>query len=249
MDFMTLLYFSAVVAATSFVFSMLGLGGGLVYLPIMYFMGFDLKTEAIPLSLALNMVTQLSASVTYWKKGLIRRDMVLPMIVAVLLVPIASVQVLLLMKDSTFIIVFAVVIFVAGVLLTCNPSWLQRKTPLRRPRLAGALIGVGGGLLAGIVGLGGGAVMVPAMMLAGLAEKEAVATSAFAVVFAALGALIGHIPTAHWHVNLLLPAATALIFSQFGSRIMAEKMGSRTIRRLFGFLVIVLSAALLIQQL
>jgi len=55
---------AAVFFALSFVFSMLGMGGGQIYIPVLYWLGLDFKLEAIPLGLLLNFCVQLSSSVT-----------------------------------------------------------------------------------------------------------------------------------------------------------------------------------------
>jgi len=52
---------SGVVFVISAVFSMLGLGGGMLYVPIFKWMELPLKTVAIPLGLLLNGVTSVSA--------------------------------------------------------------------------------------------------------------------------------------------------------------------------------------------
>lgn len=60
----------------------------------------------------------------------------------------------------------------------------------RAPRLAA--IGLAAGLLSGLFGIGGGIIMVPAMVLAaGMAQRNAAATSLAAIVpIAAVGAVI-----------------------------------------------------------
>ena len=62
---------AAVIAAASFLFAMLGLGGGMVYVPILHWMGFDLKTVAIPLGLLLNGLNTFLALTVYARKGLV----------------------------------------------------------------------------------------------------------------------------------------------------------------------------------
>lgn len=53
------------------VFSMLGLGGGMLYVPVFKWLGLPLKTIAIPLGLLLNGVTTLSAFLRYYREGLV----------------------------------------------------------------------------------------------------------------------------------------------------------------------------------
>ena len=44
---------------------MLGLGGAGLYIPILYWMGLDFKTEAIPLGMLLNVINSATAATTY----------------------------------------------------------------------------------------------------------------------------------------------------------------------------------------
>ncbi|MFN2153111.1 MAG: TSUP family transporter, partial [Anaerolineales bacterium] len=62
----------------AFVFSMLGMGGSQLYIPILYWMGLDFKTEAVPLGMLLNVVNSSSAAFTYWRKKLIVWNVAIP---------------------------------------------------------------------------------------------------------------------------------------------------------------------------
>ena len=55
----------------AFVFSMLGMGGSQLYIPILFWLGMDFKTQAIPLGLLLNIVNSSSALITYGRKKLV----------------------------------------------------------------------------------------------------------------------------------------------------------------------------------
>ena len=62
------LLLAAVFLAVSAVFSMLGLGGGILYVPILLFAGYPFR-EAPALSLVLIAVTSATALFTYWRHG------------------------------------------------------------------------------------------------------------------------------------------------------------------------------------
>jgi len=68
----------------SFVFSMLGMGGSQLYIPILYWLGMNFKHEAIPLGLLLNVATSASAAVTYYRHGLIRVRLAIPFALAMI---------------------------------------------------------------------------------------------------------------------------------------------------------------------
>ena len=104
-------------------------------------------------------------------------------------------------------------------------------------------IGVVAGLLSGLFGVGGGAVMVPLQMLA-LNEpiKTAVRTSLGAIVAIASSALIRQSIGGHvlWIPGLCLGAG-AIIGAQFGTRLL-PKLSSKTITTLFRLLLLGLSS-------
>ena len=71
MDTSTYILATGLIFVVSVPFSMLGLGGGMLYVPIFKWLGFPLKAVAIPLGLLLNGVTTLSAFLRYTREGLV----------------------------------------------------------------------------------------------------------------------------------------------------------------------------------
>ena len=68
---------SVIILLASFLFAMLGLGGGMVYVPVLTWAGFPVKNVAIPLGLLLNGLNTLLALIPFarnklvdWKGGL-----------------------------------------------------------------------------------------------------------------------------------------------------------------------------------
>ena len=59
----------------SFVFSILGMGGAQLYIPILFWLGIDFKTQAIPLGMLLNVVNSSSAALTYGKERIIEMSL------------------------------------------------------------------------------------------------------------------------------------------------------------------------------
>lgn len=56
---------------TAVAFSMLGLGGGSVYVPLFSLLGYDLKTVAVPEGIFLVFITGLSSSINFIRYKLI----------------------------------------------------------------------------------------------------------------------------------------------------------------------------------
>ena len=110
-----------------------------------------------------------------------------------------------------------------------------------------AAIGAGAGLLSGLFGVGGGIIMVPAMvLLAGMAQQRASATSLAAIVpIATVGAIIfGGADS----VDLLAAAIVvvgSLIGVQLGSRLM-PRVGDRRLRMVFAVFMIAVGITMLV---
>jgi len=60
-----------IIMIASFLFAMLGLGGGMIYVPVLKWAGFSVKEVAIPLGLLLNGLNTLFALIPYSRKKLV----------------------------------------------------------------------------------------------------------------------------------------------------------------------------------
>lgn len=107
-------------------------------------------------------------------------------------------------------------------------------------------IGVASGLLSGLLGVGGGIVIVPLLVLAsGMAQRRAHATSLAAIVpIAAVGAgtfaFEGEVDAG----VALLFAVGSIVGAPWGGRVMA-RMSERSLRLLFGALVVVVGVTMM----
>jgi uncharacterized membrane protein YfcA len=104
------------------------------------------------------------------------------------------------------------------------------------------VVGAGSGFVAGLLGVGGGIVMVPAMAgPLGIPMKRAVASSLVAVAVFSIPALVAHVALGHVNWTFALPLMLGVVpGAQLGAR-MTIGASERTIRRLFGALVVVLA--------
>jgi uncharacterized membrane protein YfcA len=108
-------------------------------------------------------------------------------------------------------------------------------------------LGLGAGLLSGIFGVGGGILFVPTLVLLGLGQVEASATSLLAIVpTAAVGAM-----RQRSYGNLRVrPALAVGVVSIAGAELgiqIAIRIDEALLRRLFGVLLLVVAAQLALQ--
>jgi len=234
----------------AFVFSMLGMGGSQLYIPVLFWMGMDFKTQAIPLGMLLNVVNSSSAAVTYGREKLIDWKVALPFGIAMVVFAPLGTWVNLSLPTKPVIVIFAIFTGIAAILML---SGWKPKTgdmssggKLKLGLIAGVLLG----FFAGLIGRGGGSFVVPLLYIAGLAPKIAAASSAMIVTFSGTSSFISHIATAaqpDWPVWVMCVAAVFL-GSQAGSRVMARKMQSKSIKYVFGLVLLGVCILLIVKD-
>jgi uncharacterized membrane protein YfcA len=236
--------------AIAFVFSMLGMGGSQLYIPILFWLGMDFKTEAIPLGMLLNVVNSSSAAITYSRKKLVAWRVAIPFAVAMIVSAPVGVWLNVKLPVKPLLVVFA--LFTASAAVLMLSGWRpQRGEMSSRGQVAlGLTSGSGLGLFAGMIGRGGGSFIVPLLYVAGLGAKMAAATSTTIVTCSGISSFVSHLATAaqpQWGVWVGC-AIAVLTGSQLGSRLMADRMKSRAVKRVFGCVLLGIAALIIIKD-
>lgn len=110
----------------------------------------------------------------------------------------------------------------------------------------GGLIGLAGGVLSGLFGIGGGLVIVPALiLLLGMTPKQAAGTSLAALVLPVgiLGAL-EYFRAGHVDLRLAMLIAVGLLIGAFVGARLAIGLPDEFIQRAFGILLVLVGVRL-----
>lgn len=248
---MNLLYLAPpIFFGIAFIFSMLGMGGSQLYIPILYWLGMDFKTEAIPLGMLLNLVNSGSAAIIYGRKKLIAWDLAVPFAAAMVLFAPLGVWLNVQLPVKPLLVFFA--LFTASAAILMLSGWKPKRGELsKRGRLTlGLSAGSALGTIAGLIGRGGGSFVVPLLYIAGLDAKMAAATSSLVVSASGLSSFISHLATAanpQWTVWIATVLAVFL-GSQLGSRLMAERLKSRAVKQVFGWVLLGVAVLIIVKD-
>jgi hypothetical protein len=246
-----MLYFliSIIILASSFLFSMLGLGGALIYVPVLKWAGFPVKEVAIPLALLLNGLTTLIALIAYFKNKLVDVKGGLAMTIsAFVFAPVGA-----LVSDKLPVNVL-LILFSAAVLIAAGRMLFMSKRPepseimsFKKRAIIGAVIGSFAGFMAGLLGIGGGFIMAPLLMWMGYETKKAAATSAFAVTFSSFSGFLGHAAQGHfnWTLTMILTLAV-VIGALLGSNFMATKAKSNRVKQIFALVLFAIAVKIIV---
>ncbi len=229
MDLLQLLILAVLGVVGGVLAGVAGVGGGIVFVPtLVYVAGWDIK-EAVAASLVIIIFSSISGTIRNqrgqdpvdWRTAFILSSTLAP--ATLIGVYIASVS-----PEAVVQVVFATILFALAYPTARGRPEVDpnaKRLPIPLFLLAGVFIGA----LSGLVGVGGGVVMVPLMMLGmGLATKRAVSTSLAVVMFAGVVGSIGYIATGFSDLLSLPPLIVgSMIGAWFGVRLrewLPEKM-------------------------
>lgn len=236
------------IGVVSFVFAMLGLGGGMLYVPIFKWLGFAVKSVAIPVGLLLNGLNTLLAFVRYARAGLVDFRGGTPAAIAALLLAPLGARLVPYVPRQTLLFLFAVAVLIAGVRSLATSGRQAPQVRMARGRRIAIGSGVGGvaGFLGGLLGLGGGFIVAPMLMEMGYPTKEAAATTAYIVTFSSFSGFLGHMAQGHLDGRLVAAAIAAVVVgSQLGAGFMAGRAKPAWVKRLYGVVLLGVAANLL----
>jgi len=88
--------------------------------------------------------------------------------------------------------------------------------------------------------------IVPALLMMGLEPKIYVGTSSFIATFSSFTGFISHIFKSNLELKItILTVFSVIAGSQTGSRFMVKRVKSKLLKRMFGFVLILISALLI----
>jgi len=223
----------------AFAYSAVGLGGGSSYTALMAIAGMTVLT--IPLvSLVLNLMVTTVGSFNFIINKHSRLGLILPFLVSS--IPMAYVGgALQLPKTIFYWVLLASLIFVALRIYFWGHLSFKLQTTARGRLIISLFAGGVLGLIAGIVGIGGGIYLVPLILMLGLGtQKEAAACGAIFIWLNSASGLAARLQHNSIDIMGFIPLIVAvLIGGLLGSWLGATKLKPRTMEKVLGAVVIV----------
>lgn len=173
----------------------LGVGGGIVLVPLLIYVGLD-RHRAHATSLAAIILISIVGAASFATSG--ELDVVLGVTIGVggIVGSVIGANMMNRMSPRALSIVFALVLLVAGIRLLSGADPLPGSGDMSQVLQTLIALGIGlvAGFFAGMAGIGGGVVNVPAgIFFLGLGQYEAQGTSLLAIVMTAIaGTLANH---------------------------------------------------------
>lgn len=258
---------ASVGCVSGFLAGLLGVGGGIVVVPVLHIvlsaLGYDLDVighVAVGTSLATIVPTAVQSMRTHMAKGAVDRDLLrfwAPFVVAGVVLGILAARVL---SGEDLTMVFAVIGIAVALHMSFTPEGTHLKDGLPGRPVQG-LLATGIGFFSTLMGIGGGTLTVPTLSLCNYPVRRAIGTASVIGLIISVPGAAGFVfngwgedglpPLSLGYVNLpgfVGIVATSLFFAPLGART-AHRMNVAWLRRVFGLFLGITAVRMLVTAL
>jgi uncharacterized membrane protein YfcA len=225
--------------------SMLGVGGGIIMVPALTFLGLP-PVQAASTSLIAVASTSVSSTVEYSRQK--RIDYRLGLEMAAFAIPGAVLGAILsdYLSAESFNLYFGILLILTGIYILYKNSILKDAAAKKRSmslRMAVFAATFGAGIISSLFGVGGGVIFVPAMLLVlGLTMQRAAPTSQLILMMTSVAGVLMHAFLLHPdYLQALALSAGAFAGAQIGARL-SRTAKDVLLQRLFGLVLIAVAA-------
>lgn len=234
---------------------LMGGGGSILTVPVfVYVLGYDPKL-AIAMSLPVVGVTSLLGAAAHWRAGNVRLETAALFGIMAMVAAYAGARLAHLLTGAVQLSLLAVIMVGAAISMFMNArrsaSAMTTDQQARRGASLRLLIFVAVvvGLITGVVGVGGGFLIVPALvLLGGVAMKQAVGTSLLVIAMNCASGFAGYIGRVEipWAFVLSFIAVAAIGILVGTS--LSRRVPQRALKQAFAVFLIVMGTVILVQN-
>ena len=236
-----LLYFMLTLLLST-VFSMGGTGSGIALIPLLHLLGVEFNLSKT-VGLFVGFSSTFSSTVMNFRRGVLELRIVLPLAVALWISAPLGAQLSRFVDEKAVKGLFILFLFFSASMMIMFKK--QVKTSRYRSWIL-VPAGITVGLSAGLLGLGGGNLLLPILIMSGFQPRSAAVSASFVIPFSAFASFLSYAAFVRidW-IMLTVCAAGGIIGGFAGNHLMHERMSQRHIRYLIAILLYVLALKML----
>jgi len=226
----------------SILFSMGGAGAGVALIPILNLLGLDFSV-AKAVGLFAGASTTITSSIMNLKRKVVDFKFVLPIASMMMLFAPLGAYSSQFIDESVVKFAFMLMLFYSASMMMFGKKKALIQTQSRTVLF---VVGIVVGFIAGLLGVGGGNILIPLLVLLGFEPKKVAVTVSFVVPFSALGSFFtyaSYVPL-DW-VLLGIIAACAIAGGYIGNYLMHFKLKQQHIKKLMAVILYLLALKLL----
>lgn len=229
---------------------LMGGGGSLLTVPALVYLVGQTPQAAVTTSLAIVGANSLMGASFHRVQDTLNWKVALTFGGAGMLVAYLSAGLSKLMPEALILIAFAILMLLVGGLMLHRTSRDSIELSVPRPLPIVIASGAVVGLMTGILGIGGGFLIVPALvMLVGLPMQMAVGTSLIVIAMNSLAGFLGHAGDGSLNMTLTIIFTLAGLAGTFSGSRLNKRLPAGKLQKVFAWFVIVLALFLLYDNL
>lgn len=229
---------------------LLGGGGSILTVPALVYLVGQTPQAAVTTSLAIVGTNSLMGAMFHRSQGTLNWKVALIFGSAGMLVSYLSANLSKQLSPYVLLVAFALLMLAIGFML-----FFRRDDGIEVSQSSKSLgvvlaSGAGVGLLTGVLGVGGGFLVVPALvMLVGLPVQIAVGTSLIVIAMNSAAGFIGHAGSGSFDLVMTLIFTSAGLAGTLAGTKLSSRMSSSKLQKVFAVFVVVLAIFLLVDNL
>lgn len=228
----------------------LGGGGSILTVPIfVYVLGFEPK-ESIAMSLAVVGATSLFGTVGHWRAGNVNLRVALIFGTVAMAGTYLGARLAVFFSGSAQLTLFAIVMLAAAFFMFTDRN--ARGVPAPAGRMPATLIiaeGIAVGVLTGLVGVGGGFLVVPALVVLGrIPMKEAVGTSLLVIAMKSAAGFMGYVGQVDVPWAFMSGFTAVAVAGILAGTYLVRFVPQSALKRSFAVFLVIMGTAILYQN-
>lgn len=232
------------IAIAAALFGIMGLGSGIIYVPLLHWWGLNFATGAVPLGLLLSIVTGAGVAYTYLREGMVHtRTGFTTGMAAIVGSPFGVLALRIIPIGAVKIILSAVALYVGlKAIRSGEPADQADRASYALSRGLTLLMGFLMGFFSALVGVGGGFLLIPVLLARGYPTKEAVGTTSMVVAISTTAGFLFHLPSAKFPLKAaVFFIVLVIIGARMGGLWAAKHANPKALRIVIGILIMIIA--------
>ena len=231
----------------AFIFSLGGIGAAIILIPILVSLGIPINM-AKPVGLFYNTVSLSGASITNIKNKRLDFKVGIPIIVFSFLFAIVGAYLSQYISKTIILLMFIGFLLFSGLMFLFHKKKEKETYRTDTPYFALSLIGAFAGLLSGLLGIGGGGIISPLMLMLGFNPKKITAITAFVVPFSSFSGFLTYwsMGVVDWKL-IAIASVAGVAGATLGTIFMQKKLNPKTVKKILAVILLLMAVKLLFK--
>jgi uncharacterized protein len=227
---------------------LLGSGGSIITLPVLVYAAGIPVAEAVGMSLVIVGGTSGVGGYLRYRQGAFAGKPAVFFTVSGMVGAFFGARLTHLVAPAVLLLIFGFLMVTVGAAMLRKRAEDFSPQSCRPAKCLG--VGLAVGVLTGFLGVGGGVLILPALILfAGVEMKKAIGTSLGIIAFNSIAGLAGQLRYVHFDWGLTLAFLAMALGGMFGGLTLADRLSSQALRRGLGWGIVALGGFLLAKNL